>query len=116
MSDTLRDRIAAEDEKHCQVLIVDSGGWACRCGTRFPSDLSDLEAYREWRLHKADAVVTEIGLREEKAVRNVAFTPPVVYTYGTPEAAVKDYVGAPLYVRQDLQLVRRYVTEWTADE
>ena len=64
--------------------------------------------------YTAAAVIRE--LREEWAVKNVAVRPPVIYPYGTPEAAVDDFHGAPPHVRQDLRLVHRYVTEWETDE
>jgi hypothetical protein len=53
----LRDRIADTDEKHYQMLATD-GGWLCACGHRFSGN-----TYREWRLHKADAVIRELGLK-----------------------------------------------------
>ena len=60
----------------------------------------------------ADAVIRELGWREEKAVKNSAFKPPLINTYATPEAAVDDIDRAPPHVKQDLRLVHRYVTEW----
>lgn len=62
MTDSLRDRIAAADEKHSQVLMVNTGGWACACGEKFPNGAA---AYREWRLHRADAVIEALGLTKE---------------------------------------------------
>jgi hypothetical protein len=56
MADSLRDRIADEDEKHYQMLATD-GGWLCACGHRFSGN-----TYREWRLHKADMVIAELAL------------------------------------------------------
>lgn len=108
MIDDLHDKLWRAMQAH-GVGWIDNGtpDAHCYCGHR-PARLG-----ASWHVHVADSVVTEIGLREEKAIRNVALTPPIVNTYRTPEAAVKDYVGAPPYVRQDLQLVRRYVTEWT---
>lgn len=85
MSDSLRDRIAA---------VIASGRM----------DRSNYEL--------ADAVIRELGWREEKAVKNSAFKPPLINTYATPEAAVDDIDRAPPHVKQDLRLVHRYVTEW----
>ena len=111
MSDTPHDKLWRAMQAHGVGWIYKGTDIArCYCGHR-PDRLG-----ASWHAHVADAVIAEIGLREEKAVRNVALTPPIVNTYGTPEAAVKDYVGAPLYVRQDLQLVRRYVTDWECVE
>ena len=64
---------------------------------------------------RADSVIRELGWREEKAVKNSAFKPPLINTYATPEAAVDDIDRAPPHVKQDLRLVHRYVTEWSND-
>jgi hypothetical protein len=89
----LRDRIAAALEQSDRI------GY----GTRPYSEL-------------ADAVIRELGWREEKAVKNSAFKPPLINTYATPEAAVDDIDRAPPHVKQDLRLVHRYVTEWETTE
>ena len=60
MSDNLRDRIADEDEKHYQMLATD-GGWLCACSHRFSGN-----TYREWRLHKADAVIEALAVKHER--------------------------------------------------
>ena len=97
----MRDRIAA-------VLFRQRGhshGWD-----------DETEACREMWRRDADAVIRELGWREEKAVKNSAFKPPLINTYATPEAAVDDIDRAPPHVKQDLRLVHRYVTEWENNE
>jgi hypothetical protein len=77
-------------------------------------DLPGMEP-DSWDYELADAVIRELGWREEKAVKNSAFKPPLINTYATPEAAVDDIDRAPPHVKQDLRLVHRYVTEWSND-
>lgn len=98
MSDNLRDRIAA--------VLLPSANYCQQSMTRPCDDC--MESARK----KADAVIRELGWREEKAVKNSAFKPPLINTYATPEAAVDDIDRAPPHVKQDLRLVHRYVTEW----
>ena len=38
-------------------MLATDGGWLCACGHRFSGN-----TYREWRLHKADAVIRELGM------------------------------------------------------
>jgi hypothetical protein len=105
---SLRDRIAAVQAKHLLVRY-DRRAWWCQCG----DDCLSVEGSHS--LHVADAVIRELGWREEKAVKNSAFKPPLINTYATPEAAVDDIDRAPPHVKQDLRLVHRYVTEWTTE-
>ena len=111
VTDSLRDRIAAVQQAHRWGIFRCDDGYArtcCRCQWR---ETPDGPTHAE---HVADAVIAV--MREEKAVKNVAFKPPLVYTYGSPEAAIHDFNRAPSYVQQDLRLVHRYVTEWKADD
>jgi hypothetical protein len=98
----LRDRIAAVLAQHQRHTAQH-----CLCGWG--------ELGHSHPAHVADAVIRELGWREEKAVKNSAFKPPLINTYATPEAAVDDIDRAPPHVKQDLRLVHRYVTEWTTE-
>lgn len=83
----LRTRIADIDEKHYQIIANDTG-WACACGTQMNAG----HAYREWRLHKADAVIEALDLREE------------LWSTTDPVQLRRSWGKAPKY--------RRYVTNW----
>lgn len=107
MTDTLRDRIADIDEKHYQMLDVRrmDGGWLCACGHRFSGN-----TYREWRLHKADAVIAELGARQEwtytwNDFESVGHGPPMSHDHAAAASAMVD--GA---------IITRYVTDWITTE
>ena len=105
--DSLRTRIAAAMYRHAvERLEID--------GIKMWDQLP--ESVRACWYPAADAVIRELGWREEKAVKNSAFKPPLINTYATPEAAVDDIDRAPPHVKQDLRLVHRYVTEWENNE
>ena len=119
MTDNLRDRIADEDEKHYQMLATD-GGWLCACGHHFSGN-----TYREWRLHKADAVIAELG---SDCIYRYACANCGDFWFDKSERMQR---FALLHSRSHLAVIQetkqcekagggfsqwhRYVTEWTAD-
>jgi len=92
MSDLLRTRVAREIESH-GLGWIDNGKpdiARCHCGYR-PQRLGE-----SWHFHVADAVIRELGLREQTG--NDAAAPQVIPCV------------------DNLRTHHRYVTEWTADE
>jgi len=92
----LRTRIAAVVYAHdCWDY---SGGLECRCGSQFGFDDDDPQgdAITPWSEHVADAVIRELGLREQTG--NDAAYPQVI--------PCADY----------LRTHHRFVTDWVADE
>lgn len=61
MTNSLRTRIAAVDEQHSQLIATLMDGWKCSCGVKFAKALQ-MVVMREWRLHKADAVIESLDL------------------------------------------------------
>ena len=105
MPDDLRTRIAAVDEMHVQLTAV-TNGWQCRCGAKF---VDSTTALREWRLHKANALIRELGMKQEWALRSGSDGPvwAVVEEWS-------EWCGLET-MRSDEERVSRYVTDWKAD-
>ena len=77
MTDTLRERIVQSQAEHVegQLTNYDTGREECGCGRQ------DSATYRE---HLADAVIAELGLREEMRYPGgtFSFTPPQRRRFG----------------------------------
>ena len=94
MTDNLRDRI---------ILALLSQ----RCDLEEPCEDCTILAAQD-----ADAVIRELGLRDEWALKSTIYTNPLLHPYRSREAAVTDRDGASEDRRKDLSLQHRYVTEW----
>ena len=92
MTDTLRDRIAAVIAQHAVCMC---GEWA--------------ENMTEQAQHQADAVIAELGARQEwtyawNDFESVGHGPPMSHDHASAASAMVD--GA---------IITRYVTDWEAD-
>ena len=103
MSD--RDRIAAIISTHD---CFDYGGRVeCRCGDKH-EELPLFESVQAWGRHVADAVIRELGLREE-TMREVTYHPQARVLMDNGYMVTDPRTGEPI-------TQTRYVTEWTTDE
>jgi hypothetical protein len=127
MSDSLRDRIAAVVYAHdCWDY---AGGLECRCDSQFTFDDSDVngDAIKPWADHVADAVIAELGLRQEWSVE---YTPsgewprmPQRYEWSCGherttehrEQAQFDAASFSQEPGEQAHPVSRYVTDWRTE-
>lgn len=89
MTDELLNRVAKITNIHCRISDAGSGidpyrEWACECGSTWQTGVSHA-------VHLADAVIAELGLREEMRY------PGGTFSFTPPQR-------------------RRYVTDWVTDE
>jgi hypothetical protein len=104
MSDSLRDRIAAVQAQHHHWDYA--GDLTCACGESFGKETGWEVAVQEWAEHVADAVIAELGLREER--EDVAsFQPGEIDDSMMPPRLKGRLVWTPSH---------RYITEWLNDE
>lgn len=103
MSDDLRTRIAAVQASHHHWDYA--GALTCACGEDFGVDDAGWEAaVTDWAQHVADAVIRELGLRQEWGALDE-----------TDSGCIYDSADEVRTLPRET-VKSRYVTEWEDDE